>query len=194
MNLVIGFDPGWGCTAVSIGTETGPRHVEHWGDATWRYHRLQQRLDALDEKVASFESYMGPTDTVRVVVEKPPQVYKRGNQASTGFGLGKLVGAICMWGARPGWLYPWEINIVQKKTQIGWRTHWGLKGKRGIVKVRAVKLAQSLGWSEYFDGCPVQFPGDNKPYPASDRAEAMLIQVAGSKLAHLGPKGPKEWR
>ena len=197
----IGIDGAWGGLGWAVGTESGPVYAGHFtaGSKTWRQVALRSGLEEIEHAVADVETLLGEHDLgPRVVVERPPWQYSRsGSQVKTAYGLGTVVGGVLFWGTREGWAYPWEVPPSTTTTPggrevVGWRSHWRITIKgRDPKKIAAVRLVQANGWGRFFGALDTTWPGKDKPWPAGDLAEAILIQVFGARRADLAPRGPR---
>ena len=103
-HLTLGNDAAWGGWGQCLADAArGPLWVgwQKLGGRTWRWTVLREALAELDQ--------LSQLRSIRVVVEKPPAVYKgagrhgqhgkrAGNQAVVGYGMGQLIGPILAWG------------------------------------------------------------------------------------------------
>lgn len=201
MPIVISFDASWGGLGWALCTANKPVASGHakLGGRAWRMAALREVLAQLEHQVADLAAHSAPGDPQpRVVIERAPQVYSRGNQAATGFGLGEIAGAIELWGCRPTWEYPWLIPPDV------WRRYWWAKPPRRRARLKRQALLEvqrdprmaphiaDLAW----DGSePQDYEG-----PAGDVAEAILLGVGAARriasplTADEAPKGPADWR
>tara|TARA_R110002110_G_scaffold30588_23_gene108233 strand:- start:101 stop:778 length:678 start_codon:yes stop_codon:yes gene_type:complete len=166
-HLTLGNDAAWGGWGQCLADAArGPLWVgwQKLGGRTWRWTVLREALAELDQ--------LSQLRSIRVVVEKPPAVYKgagrhgqhgkrAGNQAVVGYGMGQLIGPILAWGeghhvldesmqphnpeSPTRWPYPWEVEVSE------WRGWWNLRGIRGgreAYKLAALIQVERLGWAE----------------------------------------------
>lgn len=213
MRVVLGLDASWGGTGWCLATGDGPVEAGHVAfTGRWRLVELRTFLDGeLARVLAEGELLLGPADPpVRVVVEKPPELYKHGNQ-SAAIGVGRIVGAFQLWGVQPGRLaYPDEVEPED------WRRRWGIspagKGRtrevlknESMLKVRATygnrwldpyplgapEVPRGRRRSSFSNLPPTKFPTAG---PRGDVAEAVLIAVDAARRYDEGPAGPAAWR
>lgn len=182
MNPVIGIDAAWGGMGWCLATEQGPVAVGHvkLGDRKRRYRALHTYLlDAIEPQIrAGFA--LG--NTVELVLEEPPTVYRgasrgdgqAGNQAATGFGMGRLVGAIEFW-----WSTAAVLGYPVTVTPTTWRRWWKLGGRgREERKQRAVEVVTANGWGDRLTPYPWR---PKTGGPRGDVAESILIAVGAAR-------------
>ena len=160
MRVVLGNDAAWGGWAWCLATPDGPVEVGHVAlTGRWRLADLRAYLDdELARALTEGELLLGPADPpVRVVVERPPELYRHGNQ-SAALGVGRLVGALQLWGLQPGRLaYPDEVEPEE------WRSRWGIRpaGKnrtREVLKNEAMLKVRATYGNRWLDPFPLGAP------------------------------------
>ena len=204
--LVLGNDASWKGWGQCLANADGPLWADHVAigrGRAWRMMHLRLALDVLDNRLDG----LGP---VRVVVEKPPMKMagKAGrNRGATLYGSGKIIGPIMCWGTRPGWPFPWEIDIKQEfdrrtrrpKGDLGWRDFWniGKQPSREAYKIAAITVVERRGWGHLLEpygwrkGLGLQALLALGEGPCGDVAEAILIAVGCAMRPELAPKGPR---
>lgn len=196
--IVLANDCAWDGWGWAVCRPSGPiwtGHVRLAGG--WEFWKLRRYLvDVLELELAEAQNLRSAgSPPVGLAIEKPPNVYRRGNQAATGWGLGKIVGPLAVWGTRPEGevlRYPWLLGPRE------WRAFWGLKGNRDTVKQRAIDLVRRKGWGSHLDAYegPIRAKsgkskGQIKQWPQGDVAEAILIGVGTAQRAGDWPRGPQ---
>lgn len=216
--VVLAFDASWTGTGWCLGDQDGPILTGHLalGPAqrrpkkgapmrpTHRTARLREWLyGPMAWVLADAQLLRSPTDPlVRVAVEIPPIAFK-GGKASAYVGVGRLVGAIELWGTRPTLSYPW----VQEPGD--WRAWWGIRpsGRRRdseVLKAEAMHQVRTRWGARWLDGyrqggvrkrpgAPAGYTGDRKAGPRGDVAEAILLAVGSARHADQAPGNPREW-
>ncbi len=199
--IVIGMDAAWGgfgaCAAIK------GRPLRTWHKVLppgLKHRRITELLLFLTEIAAEVEALAEAHGAgVLVVVERPPDVYSRGNQAATAFGLGQLLGAIELWSALSSfgsttwgpavWLVP---TVDHEHQGPGWRNWWlpgghgGRRAGREAWKAWALSLVYQQGWDEHM--LVAERRGEGATADArEDVAEAILIAVGASTRLHLCP-------
>lgn len=191
--IVLASDVAWDGWGWAVCRREGPLWTGHVRLAGgWEFWKLRRYLeDVLEAELAEAKALRRAGDPpVGLAIERPPKVYRRGNQAATGWGLGKIVGPLAVWGTRPEGeelRYPWLLYPKE------WRTWHGLKGGRDKVKARAVELVHRNGWGEHLagHGGPVRDPdGKIRQWPEADVAEAILLGVGAARRPGEWPRGP----
>lgn len=219
--LTLGMDASWTGWGWCLADQHGPVQAGHVAlgppqrrpsatkgnpdpqlQSTHRTARLRAYLDGpLAWVLADGQLLRGPTDPlVRVVVEIPPVAFKAG-KASAYVGVGRLVGAIELWGCRPSLAYPW----VQEPG--AWRSWWGIaptrKGRDGeACKADAITQVAARWGRRWVDPFPLggSYTPSGAPRgvklrkagPRGDVAEAILLAVGSSRHPHEAPAGPRD--
>jgi hypothetical protein len=118
---------------------------------------------------------------VEMVIEKPLAVYtgaargqkgKAGNQAATGYGMGRLAGALESW---------WWATARREAflvTPAEWRKFYRISGDRAACKASAIALCKAVGWGAHLAG---QYNVD----AVGDVAEAVLMAMATARNPNL---------
>lgn len=210
MSLILGNDAAWGGWGWCLATSGGPVRVGHikLGGRSWPMASLAAYLRDMEDVLVEGQILQGADPRpLRVVIEEPPICYSggerrgvypeghpkagedipAGNQAATGYGLGRIAGAIELWGCRPHLAYPWLIDPG------AWRKWWKgrLRGKgRAAKKQAAVALVRSEGWGRFL--APWPWKGDDGGAVA-DVAEAILLAVGAARNDQDAPAGPASW-
>lgn len=200
MPIVIGMDAAWSGLGWAVCTLSGPFEVGHikLSQKTWRMAILIEQLQYIEHVIAELEIRAHPDDNPpRVVIERAPKVYSRGNQASIGFGLGEIAGAIEVWACRPPWDYPWM------PTPDEWRKWWWHSRKRQgrtALKRMAVGEVQRNLWSKCLEPFPLHVEPNDFEGPGVDVAEAILLgmgaarRIASPLVQGEAPAGPAAWK
>lgn len=206
--LVLGNDASWGGWGWCLADQHGPLQVGHLALgpprrrasktkanpypkllATHRLQRFKQYLHGpLALVLADAQLLRRPSDPlVRVVVEVPPLGFKSG-KASAYVAVGRMVGAIEVWGCRPSLATPW----VQEPGE--WRGYWRIppsgRGRGSAqLKADAITLATSLWGRKWLE----PFNRTAKGGPRGDVAEAMLLTVRSCRDQTGAPETPTTW-
>lgn len=206
--LTLGMDASWGGWGWCLADQDGPLQVGHLALgpprrrakkternpdppllSTHRLQRFKLYLHRhLDMVLADAQLMRAPTDPlVRVVVEVPPLGYKAG-QASAYVGVGRIVGAIELWGCRRSLATPW----VQEPGD--WRAWWNIapsRRGRGSVEMKAdaIDMVGRLYGARWLEG----FRRTKKGGPCGDVAEAVLLSVGSSRYPGGAPETPEHW-
>ena len=215
-DYILGNDQSWSGWGRCLATKDGPiwaDHVANLGRKTYRWHALAAELARLDEMCPR----PAEPGTIRLVAEKPPmKMSKQGSRRrgadvapqtpASVFGMGTLAGPLLTWGARPGWLSPWLVDIRQDydrrkmpKGPPGWRSWWGITGcsSRRDYKVSAICVVDRYGWGELLE--PYGWRKrmqlgqlyDICEKAAGDVAESILIAVGAARHPEQAPRSPK---
>lgn len=206
--MILGNDAAWGGWGWCLASSGGPIRVGHvkLGGRRWPMAALAAYLRELEDVLVEGEILRGADPSpLRVVIEEPPVCYSSGerrgvyppghpkagedipvgNQAATGYGLGRIAGAIELWGCRPHLGYPWLIDPGL------WRKWWKLRGKGRVAKKKAaVKLVEMSGYGHLL--APWPWRGDEGG-ARSDVAEAILLAWGAAKNDEDAPAGPASW-
>lgn len=157
----VGIDPAWGGTGAAVIDERGQPIVVR--------HRVfprkdQERIVALVDFLDGLQAEVGPEPALWAI-ERPPPVYRRGNQAETALGMGRLIGGIMMWlGLRR------PADDVRLIPVEDWRDPGAARGRDGW-KRWAVATAFALGPGVAWE----RFDWDSYEGPRADVSEAFLI-------------------
>lgn len=193
---VLAFDAAWGGMGWALCHSQGPMQTG-WvklRSKAWPMASLRDYLAGLDHVIADAQMALpAGCPPLRIVIEEPPAIYSGaargktgqpvGNQALTGFGLGRIVGAIECWACRSDLGYPWLVSPGE------WRLWWKIGGKgRAEKKHAALALTRAQGWQPF----TVEFPFDPEEGGArADVAEAILLGVGAASRLHEAPVGPR---
>ncbi len=200
MLLTYGHDLAWGGWASCLAVAERPLSVQHvaLGGLAWRWPGVLRHLEGpIAAELRDAETMRRETDPrIRMVIEEPPAVYSgasrgprhAGNQAKTGYGLGRLAGAVELWSeARGDLAYPWLVEPSE------WRKWWRLGGKgRYERKLAARDLVRLMRWGHLLD--PFEWPADPEEAGGAqgDVAEAILLAVGAARNPAGAPKGPAQ--
>lgn len=167
--FVLALDTSWSGTGYAlIGADRTPIAVGCV--AVGKMARLSVLLSTL-------EAALGDRDAA-LVLEKPNPVYSgksrgtAGNQYVTGFGMGRLYGAIEYWWASRSASPPVELLPDQ------WRASYGIKGQRADVKAAALSVVNMLRLSHHLPEGGSAAAEDRQ----IDAAEAMLMGLSALTL------------
>lgn len=172
MAVVLAADAAWGGLGWCLATEGGPLTAGHivLKARARRVEALQGYLDALWLPLLEEQRKAGSEP--RIVIEAMPEVYRRGNQANVGYGLGRITGSIEMWAVIRGFAEP-ELMGVRE-----WRSYWSIVGPREAAKARAIRLVEGLRWGAFLrrpNGAPLNDDA------RGDVAEAILLGMAAAR-------------
>lgn len=213
MPVVLANDGSFGGWGIALCAEDGPRRVAHVRLETKSYRwaayldALEETVDPFVGDAALLAADRG--ERPRLVVERVPDVMGGGfakkrrpnpfgppeppgrdgngvgaaNPTLTSFGLGLFVGPLMLYGARPGWSYPWDVKPGE------WRAWWRFRGVKGRVafKRAAVETVRLAGWGRFLEPFPEK--GEDLG-PRGDVAEAILLGVGAARNERDAPTGP----
>lgn len=215
--VVLAFDASWTGTGWCLADQHGPLRCGHLalGPArrrtskshpwrrTYREAKLREWLAGpMAHVLADAMLDRQPQDPlVRVAVEVPPVAFK-GGQATAYVAVGRLVGALELWGTRSSLGVPW----VQEPGD--WRAWWGIAptGRRRdgeTLKAEAIHQVRARWgreWLEPYDegpryrrkGAPAGCYS-RKAGPRGDVAEAILLGVGSAQHHDEAPAYPATW-
>lgn len=196
---VLGLDATFGGTGWCVANRDGPIRAGHWefpgqhamrtGRSDDRPLRMFQRLDALLVELTA-----AGVGVDLVVIERMPSVYgnSHGNQAETGYGLGRSACSIELWAllrGLPVWLVP---PADDGDWGWGWRPWWipATASRAPVTRERwkafAVDLVQQLRWAAPLAPF-LQANTEAGAERAADVAEGILIAAGAARNLHLCP-------
>lgn len=211
--IVLGHDLAWGGWGWCLADSTGPIECGHLvlGRRRWRWEALLHELEILDARISSRIQER----PIRVVIEEPPiRTSSKGkgrktNDAQAVAGQARLIGAVMLWGTRPGvWLSPWEVPVRQQRDRSrqpvgppGWRDWWAIPTLRSreAYKLAALLQVDRAGWGAWLEDYgwgehARRDVGEGERVamgPAGDVAEAILLAVGAARHEADAPAGPK---